>query len=235
MGDLSIQPIQDSNINDGLIDERLPQHPFFMSIIAPRGGGKTTFLLNLITKRSMYYKYFHKIYIFSPTQYSDSKMMNAIDLDEEQRFMQYDDSILRELMQEQLENNTEVKPKNRRRLLFIFDDLIEQLPRTTGNAFNMLAANGRHYYASVIVTSQYLKKLSPIIRVNTKHWIIFDVANKKEMLNLYEEIGGKLSKEAFDDLIEYATSGRHDFMYVNFDAPKNERYRHFFTQVIKIS
>jgi hypothetical protein len=99
----------------------------------------------------------------------------------------------------------------------------------------MLAANGRHYYASVIVTSQYLKKLSPIIRVNTKHWIIFDVANKKEMQNLYEEVGGKLSKDAFSDLVEYATSGRHDFLYIKFDAPKTERFRHLFTQVIKIS
>ena len=233
---LDITPIKDNNINDGLIDGRLPQHPFFMSLISPRGGGKTTFLLNLIMKKQMYYKYFHKIYIFSPTQYSDEKMMKAISIDDSQRYTYYDDDILGEIIEEQMINNEEVDtPKDRRRILFIFDDMIEELPTKKGNFFNKLASNGRHIYASVIVASQKYKKLSPIIRNNTKHWIIFDVQNAKELQDIYEEQAGKISKKAFFEMFEFATSGNHNFLYIKNDAPKTERFRRNFTDIIKIS
>ena len=48
----------------------LPYHEFSMGLIAPKGSGKTTLLINLL---AYYAKYFHKIYIFSPTVRNDEK------------------------------------------------------------------------------------------------------------------------------------------------------------------
>ena len=48
----------------------LPAHEFTMGLIAPKGSGKTTLLINLLT---YYRKYFHAIYIFSPTVKNDEK------------------------------------------------------------------------------------------------------------------------------------------------------------------
>lgn len=42
-----------------------------MLMIAPRGSGKTTLILNLITK--MYKSFFHRIFVFSPTMAGDPK------------------------------------------------------------------------------------------------------------------------------------------------------------------
>ena len=48
----------------------LPTHEFTMGIIAPKGSGKTTLMINLL---AYYAKYFHAIYIFSPTVKNDEK------------------------------------------------------------------------------------------------------------------------------------------------------------------
>lgn len=50
--------------------EVLPQHPFSMGIIAPKGSGKTTLIGNLI---HFYKNYFHAIIVFSPTINNDEK------------------------------------------------------------------------------------------------------------------------------------------------------------------
>lgn len=49
---------------------QLPKHEFTMGLIAPKGSGKTTMILNLL----MFYKnYFHSILVFSPTIGADAK------------------------------------------------------------------------------------------------------------------------------------------------------------------
>lgn len=48
----------------------LPEHEFSMGFIAPKGSGKTTALMNLM---SFYKGYFHTIIVFSPTVNNDEK------------------------------------------------------------------------------------------------------------------------------------------------------------------
>ncbi len=48
----------------------LPKHEFTMGLIAPKGSGKTTTMINLL---DIYAGQFHKIIIFSPTVASDEK------------------------------------------------------------------------------------------------------------------------------------------------------------------
>lgn len=50
----------------------LPKHPFTLGFIAPKGSGKTTTLVNIVV---FYAKYFHNIFVFSPTIKSDDKWL----------------------------------------------------------------------------------------------------------------------------------------------------------------
>jgi hypothetical protein len=50
--------------------DRLPTHEFTMGLIAPKGSGKTTTIINLM---EFYADYFHSILVFSPTVASDEK------------------------------------------------------------------------------------------------------------------------------------------------------------------
>jgi len=52
----------------------LPQHVFTMGLIAPKGSGKTTIIINLL---DFYKKYFHTIVIFSPTIHADEKWQHV--------------------------------------------------------------------------------------------------------------------------------------------------------------
>lgn len=53
------------------LSDVLPTHEFSMLIIAPRGSGKTTLILNMLSE--FYKGYFHSIKVFSPTMNGDSK------------------------------------------------------------------------------------------------------------------------------------------------------------------
>lgn len=59
-------------------DGLLPVHEFTMGLIAPKGQGKTTTIINLM---QFYKNYFHQIWVFSPTVKSDSKWAYAKGLD----------------------------------------------------------------------------------------------------------------------------------------------------------
>jgi len=50
----------------------LPKHEFTLGIIAPKGSGKTTTIINLLR---LYKGYFHKILIMSPTIGCDDKWL----------------------------------------------------------------------------------------------------------------------------------------------------------------
>lgn len=62
-------PVPDINHPDAKF-EMLPRHEFTMGLIAPKGSGKTTTIINLL---EMYKGYFHSIIVFSPTVASDEK------------------------------------------------------------------------------------------------------------------------------------------------------------------
>lgn len=53
------------------VSEILPTHEFSLLLVAPRGQGKTTLLLNMLS--DFYKGYFHTVKVFSPTMDGDAK------------------------------------------------------------------------------------------------------------------------------------------------------------------
>ena len=71
---LRVEPIKEPSgggKHPDQLSDVLPPHEFSMLMIAPRGCGKTTLILNLMTR--MMKGYFHRIFVFSPTMAGDSK------------------------------------------------------------------------------------------------------------------------------------------------------------------
>lgn len=67
-----INPIRVSS-NDIDVHPFLPSHPSLVGIVAPRKSGKTTLLVNMLTRDDMYKNFFHEIHIWSPTIKLDRK------------------------------------------------------------------------------------------------------------------------------------------------------------------
>ncbi|MGI9142978.1 MAG: DEAD/DEAH box helicase family protein [Fluviibacter sp.] len=70
---LSIEPIKEpaGSKHPDPPHPNLPSHEFSCLMVAPRGSGKTTLVLNLISK--LYKKYFQRVVVFSPTMHGDEK------------------------------------------------------------------------------------------------------------------------------------------------------------------
>ena len=65
-------PVPKSMIHPPPNYEQLPRHEFTMGLVAPKGAGKTTVIINLM---NFYKGYFNTILVFSPTIDSDEKVI----------------------------------------------------------------------------------------------------------------------------------------------------------------
>lgn len=83
-------------------DEILPRHEFSMGLIAPKGSGKTTVIVNLL---KFYKNYFHTILVFSPTVASDEKW----DFVKEQPLLA-DNTKLKEWLKKRIEKEKDSNP-----------------------------------------------------------------------------------------------------------------------------
>lgn len=57
----------------------------------------------------------------------------------------------------------------------------------------------------------------------------FKIANAKELEGIYEDFPMNLARDQWQEMYEYATSGRHDFLYCNHQKqdPKERCMKNF--------
>ena len=112
----SIDPIN-IKVNDVEVHPYLPSHPSLVAIVAPRKSGKTTLLVNMLTKDEMYKKFFHEVHIWSPTIKLDKKWEKVTKyLPEEWIHSHFDDTEFMEIMdriQDQIEGNEKEREKQK--------------------------------------------------------------------------------------------------------------------------
>ena len=103
MVDLNIVPIPipAGYIHPPVPDPVLMQHEFTLGVIAPKGSGKTTTIVNLLR---MYKGYFNKILVFSPTVKSDEKWDYAKKLK-----LTVPNKPLKDLLKKMIDKNKKVK------------------------------------------------------------------------------------------------------------------------------
>ena len=119
----------------------------------------------------------------------------------------------------------------------VLDDLVGLAFKSTGkSAVNYLAIRNRHLQTFVYIASQSLKQCPKILRNNSSCFSIFKYASKKVICDdMYTEVSGHLTEEQFMQLYEYATEAPHSFLFMDWSAPKNRRYRRSFGTYIEPS
>ena len=91
-----------------------------------------------------------------------------------------------------------------------------------GSAINMLLCRGRHIFCSCMLSSQKLKAIGNIVRINAQAIIIFKQRNKIELDCILEEVSNYYPKEILLQMYEIATKERFSFLYINLAASKIE-------------
>jgi len=202
----------------------LPQPEFMVLCVAPKGSGKTTFVINFM---NYYEKVFHHIYIFSRTIRLDPKWKPFLDrLDESKEkkvFTEFDASVLKKIY-----HRREVE-KKKERCLIIYDDMISDdrcfnkwgKNEITGSVFNQ-----RHFGISTIIISQKYTEIPSNIR-NQLDTLIISRLSGMELDHVFKTTTGisDLPEDVFKTLYKYATAERFSFMLIN--IPHREMYKNF--------
>jgi hypothetical protein len=135
------------------------------------------------------------------------------------------------------------KPKyeHERINVIIFDDIIgtnNGAFRRSGSVLQNLIIKNRHHWANVILTTQYIKSINPIIRENIDIWALFPSQNKKAIIEkVYELVSGLVTEEHFIELFDYATSKDYSALVIDNhkETPKANKFKINWNTIIRIN
>ena len=172
-----------------------------------------------------YYRYFHKIYLFSANYYDDDIYRVLDDVINEDQIITEVDSIgdkLTELFNEQSE-----KENKNRRILIILDDFM--LQSRNNKPLQTLMTKGRAKNISMLIINQNYLGSDPVIRTNCTHAIFFDT-NHKEIQKIHAEHGANFNYDDFLEIFRLGTVAGEDaqkpFLLIDYKTPlKSHKYR----------
>jgi len=208
---------------DKSIPKPLPQNQnFFKLIIGRPGSGKSNLILNLLCKKNKNYNNkFDKVFIFSPSM-ATIKNNPFESIPEDQMFD--------ELTVEILEGVLDMIRDTGEKILLIMDDTVNDIKRSTElqRLISKIVMNRRHLAGAggsvaLIMTSQVYNKIPAPIRKTASHLYIFHTRNKKELDTIFDELI-LISKKEFYNILNFVFKKRHDFLYIDTNAPLNKMF-----------
>ena len=190
--------------------------PFRMLIIGPSGSGKTNTLLHLIDK-------FHpidKIYLYAKDtdeeeyQYLINKREKAgiRNLNDRHAFIEYSSD-----MNDVLEDINNYNKKRDKKVLIIFVDMIADIMRSEKfkAIVKELFIRCRKLNISLLFITQSYFRTPKDARLNSTHYILMKIGNKKELKSIAEENSGHLDFKDFLKIYNYCTKDPYSFMMVD--------------------
>ena len=190
--------------------------PFRMLIIGPSGSGKTNTLLHLIDK-------FHpidKVYLYAKDtdeekyQYLINKreQPGIKNLNDPHAFIKYSSD-----MNDVLEDSNNYNKKRDKEVLIIFDDMIADIMRSEKfkAIVKELFVRCRKLNISIVFISQSYFRTPKDATLNSTHYILMKMGNKKELKSIAEENSGHLDFKDFLKIYNYCTKDPYSFMMVD--------------------
>ena len=160
----------------------IPDNPYRILIIGGSGSGKTNVLLNLINTQPD----IDKIYLYTKDPYED-KYQFSINKRESiglKHFIDPKASIeYSNDMHNVYENINNYNPDKENKILIVFDDMIADMinNKKLNSVVTELFIRGRKLNISIIFITQSYFKVPKEVRLNTTHFFIMKIPNKREL------------------------------------------------------
>ena len=214
MNNLEIHPIQPTNEPESDLNPILPRMPFIITLFAPRGGGKSTIISNLVLKKEFYYGRFDVVYIMSNTIYNDKTSRFLKKKYKKTIFPKYNDSVIEAIMEEQKIDDSDDESGQDIKVLLILDDILGEM-KPNSKIWSLLPIH-RHLNVSLIFAGQIFRGhgFTPLLRNNLTAAIILKTSNMREIDKMEEEFS---SFKNFRKMLDYATSTPYSFLYLNLE------------------
>tara|TARA_R110000822_G_scaffold186035_4_gene325163 strand:+ start:4443 stop:5258 length:816 start_codon:yes stop_codon:yes gene_type:complete len=242
MDSLTVKPLptkkhklpQTEYMKAGIINE----YPSMLLLVGKTKSGKSTLCNHLCNEPKFYGgDFFHHIYLFSPTAKKDDLALH-LKLDDEHMVTDPTEERLQEIVktQDDLIESKGIKHCGKNsRVLIIFDDIVGNQKFLKSDTMTNLATMGRHSLISSVINTQSYTKIPRVIRLQANGLIVFPSSNNEIELIIFDLCPPHTSKKQFAKLIEYATTGKHSFLYSNNPEPVETRFRKNFDTYIRCS
>ena len=216
-----------SRLTDQLFDNE--GKPIFVVMVGKSMKGKSYLTRYLITDRFQSKKFEFGL-VFTKTKFNDDYAF----LPEKSVKQGYNEDVLKKY----IANLTKIKEKQKKvpPNFLIFDDLVGVLSNQTDFFVNFVSTV-RHFNTSVFICVQYLtgkKAITPIMREQTTHAIMFNSRTRRTLENLYESYGGlfdtlddfkayfmNATKEKYSAMLYLEANDERDENYITISAPEN--------------
>ena len=190
--------------------------PFRMLIIGPSGSGKTNTLLHLINNLHP----IDEIYLYAKDinepkyEYLINKREQAgiKNLNDPHAFIEYSGD-----MDDVLDDINNYNKNRDKKVPLVFDDMIADIEynknfkRTIKELFYRAC---KINVSIVFITQSYFRALKDA-RLNSTHYILMKIGNKKELRRLAEEKSGHLDYKNFLKICNYCTREPYSFMLID--------------------
>ena len=189
-----------------------PSACFRMLCIGSSHAGKTMCCLNIFSKKDFglkqYYDDGRDIFVISPTINLDRAGWKMLDLSEHQIMSEYDESLIKEIMEYS-------RHKSKNGCLLICDDLVNNSKAFNAHKASLLDdlfMSGRHFRMSILILSQFCKSLTPKMRANATHLVVFRLGNVKERSSFLDD---QADVPQIEERYSYCTDEKYSFIYIN--------------------
>ena len=190
--------------------------PFRMLIIGPSRSGKTKTLLHLINNLHPIDKiYLSAKDIHEPKyEYLINKREQAgiKNLNDPNAFIEYSDD-----MNDVLDDTNDYNKNKDKKVLIVFDDMIADIEynKNFKRIIKELFYRARKTNVSIVfITQSYFMALKDA-RLNSTHYILIRIGNKKELKRITEEKSGHLDYKDFFKMYNYCTKDPYSFMTID--------------------
>lgn len=125
-------------------------------------------------------------------------------------YKKYDPAILEAVFrrQKRIINDpalTDEEKEKEAPFFILLDDVISDQRLKYDEALMELFVAGRHYKLFILITTQYAKAITPVLRGNTDYCFMMKCIQQRQLESLWEDFGSFLTKHAFALILEEST------------------------------
>ena len=221
----------DEYTNENKIEHNLkwpyiPDHPYRILIIGGSGSGKTNALLNLINNQPD----IDKIYLYAKDPYevkyqyliNKREKVGQNHFDDRKAFIEYSND-----MQDVYKNIEDNKPRKKRKILIIFDDMIADMinNKKLDSVVTELFIRGRNLNISIVFIIQSYFKVPKDVKLNSTLLFIMKIPHKRELQQIALNHSSDIDFKDIMKIYKKYTKEPYSFLVNDTTLPSNDPLR----------
>jgi hypothetical protein len=182
-----------------------------------RNSGKSCLLKYIVEEHKHEYK---KIFVVCPTEKINKFFSKSGMVEEDCIFDEYSEDWGDKLILEMTKINAGKSSSEASHVLLILDDCIADTNLHQSPSIRKIFTRSRHFFLSIIITTQYLYSVSPLIR-NNADFVMVGQMNRSSLAILTEEFcSADIDKTQFIQMYSKATKN-YGFFVINTSSVKD--------------